>query len=116
METTIAMPPPRGVGASDQELVAVSEHDIGDVGRREDVRWRRCQGLSGDAGLLQEVLEAARREHPEHPHSVGADGEGVRDVARPEGVLAAREFDRIVSDVDRDRAVKDNVPLKDRRS
>ena len=54
--------------------------------------------LGRDAHLLDEVLEAAGREDPEHVGAVGADGEAVRDVARAERVLAGAELDGLLAD------------------
>ena len=82
-------------------------HDLLDAVRRRELGGRHGQRLGGHAGLLDEVLEPAGRQHPQHAGAVGADVEAVRDVARAERVLAGPELDDLVADRERDRALED---------
>ena len=62
--------------------------------------------LGWHAGLFDEVLEAAGREHPDHPGAFRADGELVGDVAGAERVLAGSQLDGLVADDDRHAALE----------
>jgi hypothetical protein len=75
----------------------VLERDRGHVLRREDVgRWGR-RGLGRPADLLNDGVEAARRDDSAHVRAVVACGEAVWDVARAERVLTGAALDRGVA-------------------
>jgi hypothetical protein len=62
--------------------------------------------LGRHARLIDEVLEAPGREHPDHPSAVRPDREPVGDVAGPERVLAGSQLDGLVADDDRHAALE----------
>src|ERR671923_1875691 len=66
-------PPRPRVGSSGEHLVAVAPDDLGDVLGRGDARRRNGWRLGRHAGVFDQVLEAAGREHPEHPRALRPD-------------------------------------------
>jgi hypothetical protein len=90
-----------------QELHAVAQDDLGGVLGRHHARRRDGRRGGGDADVVDELVEAAGGEDPDHAGAGGADGEAVRDVAGPVGVLAGAELDGLVADLDRDGPIED---------